>query len=84
MPIMDPQWPAVASVRELGAEAMPPLWQYLCLRQTKPLELICAPKRVGPRRSSRFPCKSATSEGAEKGAKGVDHGPPQLPAPLTR
>jgi hypothetical protein len=27
-PIMDPQLPAVASVRELGAEAMPPSWQY--------------------------------------------------------
>jgi len=28
VPIMDPQLSAVASVRELGAEAMPPLWQY--------------------------------------------------------
>jgi hypothetical protein len=45
----------------------------------QPLELICAPKRVGPRRSSRFPWKSATSEGAWRGPK-VRIMDPQWPA----
>jgi hypothetical protein len=34
-----PQLPAVASVRELGAEAMPPLWRYMSpLRNFVPKE----------------------------------------------
>jgi hypothetical protein len=49
VPIMDPQLPAVASVRELGAKAMPPLWQYLCLSEKAPAARMCAPKK-GDRR----------------------------------
>jgi hypothetical protein len=45
----------------------------------------CAPpKASAPGHLGHFSCKKATSEGAEEGAKGADHGPPaaQLPAPL--
>jgi hypothetical protein len=39
---MDPSWRS-ACARELGAKAMPPLWQYLSALG-QPLEPICAPK----------------------------------------
>jgi hypothetical protein len=40
---------------ELGAKAMPPLWQYFApSARLKPLELICAPKGVGPRAPTAF------------------------------
>jgi hypothetical protein len=36
---------------------------------------MCAPKGIGPRKPRIFPCKVATSEGAEVGPLGADHGP---------
>jgi hypothetical protein len=37
-------------------------------------------RRLAPSAVAHFSCKTATSEGAEGGAMGADHGPPQLPA----
>jgi hypothetical protein len=66
--IMDP---AAAGSRvwcgSRGAEAMPPLWQYLCLRQ-KRLEPISAPKGIDPGASPPFPCKMTSFEGPCEGA----------------
>jgi hypothetical protein len=38
------------------------------------------PKTSVPENRGSFPCKAATSEGADVGAMGADHGPPQSPA----
>jgi hypothetical protein len=55
---------------------MPPLWQYLSApEKKKALELMCAPKGVGPRLPRTFLLQRETSEGAVEGAKGADHGP---------
>ena len=59
MSFMDaPVAPLVADLasRALGsvAKAMPPLWQYFSRLQKKAIELISAPKGVGPWRSRLF------------------------------
>jgi hypothetical protein len=56
---------------------MPPLWQYFSCLLKKPLELICAPKGIGPQASRTFLLQKDNFWGAEEGAKGVDHGPLQ-------
>jgi hypothetical protein len=59
-----PQLPAVASVRELGAEAMPPLWQYFSQADTSP---SLPPKGTDPLTLQHFPCKPAVSRDRERG-----------------
>ena len=76
VPIMDPSGRRLRLCGSWERRPCPPLWQYFSRLRRKALDRMCAPKRVGPRRSSRLPCKSATSEGAVEGAKGADHGPP--------
>jgi hypothetical protein len=71
VPIMDPQLPAVASMCELGAEAMPPLWQYLwALDEKKQTSPSAHAKASAPRPVGHFSCKAATSKGAAMGAMG--------------
>jgi hypothetical protein len=41
----------------------------------QPLEPICAPKGIGPAHPGYFPCKTATSEGAQSGAMGRSRPP---------
>ena len=63
-----PQLPAVASVRELGAKAMPPLWQYLSLvSKEKADEPIAAPKGPGSRTLPGFPLETGLSRGRAQG-----------------
>ena len=71
-----PQLPAVASVRQLAAEAMPPLWQYLHMEPSgKRAHLRTQRCRPLPRRP--FLLQNGNFLGAEVGAMGADHGPPQ-------
>jgi hypothetical protein len=55
----------VAPVRELGAEAMPPLWQYLSPlgKNLQADEPIAAPKGRGSLSLAAIACKSSTSGG---------------------
>ena len=80
MPIMDPlQLPAVASVRDLATEAMPPLWQYF----SRPLESTRAHLRTQKRRPlchKPFLLQNGDFLGAEMGPWVPIIDPPQLPA----
>jgi hypothetical protein len=46
--------------RSGGAGVMPPLWQYFLDEQKKALELMSAPKGVGPRHPRTFRLQSGT------------------------
>jgi hypothetical protein len=63
-----PQLSTVASVPELGAEAMPPLWQYFSRVAKKGVEPIAAPKGGGFADPRRFPLQTSRFLGATTGA----------------
>jgi hypothetical protein len=80
--IMDPQWPAVASVRELGAEAMPPLWQYLAMTALARRVHLRTPRASGS--PGGYSCKSSTFAGAAMGAMTSMMAPLTTPSALPR
>jgi hypothetical protein len=61
-----PQLSTVGSVPELGAEAMPPLWQYFA-RVEKADEPMCAPKGHLPRTPATFPLQISRFQGTAEG-----------------
>jgi len=75
-----PQLSTVASVPELGAEVMPPLWQYFARVAEKADERIFAPRGMRPctlsKISGRFAGIYCFREGHGNGAKGGDRRPP--------
>jgi uncharacterized C2H2 Zn-finger protein len=83
VPIMTPNTAPAGHrlLAELVGKVNAPLWQYFSRRKKKALEPMCAPKGVGTlvQRTFSLQIRAATSE-CHVGAKGADHGPPQLPA----
>ena len=56
-----------------------PLWEYFS-RPQQALELMSAPKGVGPQHSRTFLLQSGNFWGCRSGAMGADHGPPKAAA----